>query len=113
MQDQDGNIISWFSERLDKDWAKWMLVKKDPKRVIATLELLATLVAVKLWTPNLKHGSKGSCLIKAGTDNLGNTYAVSKWMSTKYPLPLLVMELSETLRRRGCLLDLSWVPRCR
>ena len=28
-----------------------MTLKKDPKRVIATLELLASLVAVKLWMP--------------------------------------------------------------
>jgi len=45
------------------------------------------------------------------TDNLGNTFAVSKWMSTKFPFTVFVMELSETLRRGNCLLSLDWVRR--
>ena len=32
-------------------------------------------------------------------------------MSTKYPLTVLIMELSETLRTRDCELNLEWVPR--
>ena len=48
---------------------------------------------------------------KEKTDNLSNSYAVSKWMSTKYPLTILIMELSETLRTRDCELSLEWVPR--
>ncbi len=32
-------------------------------------------------------------------------------MSTEYPLTLLVMELSETLRFHGCDLNLQWIPR--
>ena len=32
-------------------------------------------------------------------------------MSTKYPLTVLIMELSETLRARNCELDLQWIPR--
>ncbi|CAL1153955.1 unnamed protein product [Cladocopium goreaui] len=46
-----------------------------------------------------------------GTDNQGNTYAVNKLMSTKFPLTLLVLELSETLRLRNCELGLEWIPR--
>ena len=34
-------------------------------------------------------------------------------MSTKYPLALLVMELSETLRARSCEPSLRWIPRDR
>ena len=32
-------------------------------------------------------------------------------MSTRFPLPLLLMELSETLHQGDLTLDLSWVPR--
>ena len=32
-------------------------------------------------------------------------------MSTKYPLTVLIMELSETLRTRDCELCLEWIPR--
>ena len=49
--------------------------------------------------------------MKGSADNLSNAYAVSKWMSTKYPLTILIMELSETLRTRDCELNLQWVPR--
>ena len=107
LQDKSGNIVEWFSEKLERSWADWLFVKKDLKRIIASLELLATLVAVRLWSGS----SKGKCWIKAGTDNQSNTYAISKMMSTKYPLTLLVMELSETLRSRSCELNLHWIPR--
>ena len=94
-----------------ESWAPWLFIRKDPKRVIASLELLATLVATRLWAKGLRKGARGTCWIKAGTDNLSNSYAVSKWMSTKYPLTILIMELSETLRTRGCELHLEWIPR--
>ena len=32
-------------------------------------------------------------------------------MSTNYPVTLLVMELSQTLRSRSCELNLHWIPR--
>ncbi|CAL1156421.1 unnamed protein product [Cladocopium goreaui] len=58
-----------------------------------------------------EKGGKGRCWVRAGTDNQGNSYAVSGLMSTKYPLTVLIMELSETLRARNCELDLQWIPR--
>jgi len=48
-------------------------LKKDPKRVIATLELLASLVAAKLWIRGKEH-IKATCYLKGVTDNLGNTF---------------------------------------
>ena len=111
LQDKHGNILEWFSEKVERSWADWLFVKKDLKRNIATLELLATLVAVRLWTGKNGSRSRGVCWIKAGTDNQSNSYAISKMMSTKYPLTLLVIELSETLRARGCELNLQWIPR--
>ena len=111
LQSKDGSIISWFSEEVQESWAPWLFIRKDPKRVIAALELLATLVAVRLWANGLQKGGKGRCWVRAGTDNQGNSYAVSRLMSTKYPLTVLIMELSETLRARNCELDLQWIPR--
>ena len=106
-------ILERFSEKIERSWADWLFVKKDLKRIIASLELLATLVAVRLWTKTDSR-SNGVCWIRAGTDNQSNTYAISKMMSTKYPLAtLLVMELSETLRARSCELNLHWIPRDR
>eukprot|EP00435_Cladocopium_sp_Y103_P068936 s20_g32.t1 len=109
--DSQGNALEWFSEEVSPKWAEWLTYKKDPKRVIATLELLATLVAVKLWMPTDRKDLQATCWLKGMTDNLSNTFAVSKWMSTKFPLTIFVMELSECLRKGRCFLKLGWVPR--
>ena len=111
LQGAGGDITEWFSEEVKESWAPWLFVKGDPKRVIAALELLATLIAARLWARDLPKGGRGKCWVKGKTDNLSNSYAVSKWMSTKYPLTILIMELSETLRTRDCELSLEWVPR--
>ncbi|CAE7367520.1 unnamed protein product, partial [Symbiodinium pilosum] len=78
---------------------------------IASLELLGTLICVKLWGSRMSGRSRSAGSIAGATDNQGNTYAVAKLMSTKYPLPILLMELSETLRLGSVFLDLRWVPR--
>ena len=109
--DDDGRILEWFSEEVPKEWATWMTLKKDPKRVIATLELLASLVAVKLWMQESRGPIKATCWLKGMTDNLGNTFAVSKWMSTKFPFTIFVIELSESLRKGSCQLSLEWLRR--
>ena len=111
LQAKDGSIAEWFSEEVKTEWAPWLFIRGDPKRVIAALEMLATLIAARLWARGLSKGGRGKCWIKGSTDNLSNAYAVSKWMSTKYPLTVLIMELSETLRTRDCELCLEWVPR--
>ena len=49
--------------------------------------------------------------MKAFTDNRGNSFAVAKGMSTKYPATILLMELSEELRLLDVRMDLEWVRR--
>ena len=109
----DGRPGSWFAEEINGAWADWLLIKKDRKRLIASLELLGSLIALKLWLPRARTDSKGICQIYGGTDNQGNSYALSRCMTTKYPLTLLVMEMSETLRQRRCELHLEWIRRDR
>ena len=53
----------------------------------------------------------GWCSCTGATDNQGNSFVVSKFMSTKFPLTLLLMELAEQLRSRGLELHLTWLPR--
>ena len=100
----------WFSIEVDARLAPWWKVKGgSPKRVIAALELLATLVAVKLWGGKALGGLK--LRMKAFTDNRGNSFAIAKGMSTKYPITILLMELSEELREKDLDMDLEWVRR--
>lgn len=49
------------------------------------MELLATLVAAKLWTPISEHISRGTCWISDGS--------------------------FDKLRQRNCVIQLEWVPR--
>ena len=110
-QDSEGKVVSWFSEEISPEWAPWLHLKRDPKRIIAALELLASLVTVKLWMPTTEGATDAVCWIKGKTDNQSNTYAISRWMSTKFPLTVFIMELSESLRCGRCCLTLDWIPR--
>ena len=108
----DGHeALQWYALEVLETWAPWAFIKRDLKRTIASLELLGTLICIKLWGKRIKEAGKGQGHLTGGTDNQGNSYAVSKLMSTRFPLPLLLMEMSETLRRGELTLDLSWVPR--
>ena len=110
-QDASGKVLEWFSEEVPIAWAPWLKLKRDPKRIIAALKLLASLVAVKLWMPPSQQHSEAVCWLKGKTDNQSNTYALTKWMSTKFPLTIFIMEMSESLRLGRCNLKLDWVPR--
>ena len=70
LQGAGGDITEWFSEEVKESWAPWLFVKGDPKRVIAALELLATLIAARLWARDLPKGGRGKCWVKGKTDNL-------------------------------------------
>jgi len=97
----------WWAFEVKSDVFPWLFCKKDPKRIIAALEMLATIVCIMVF------GSEGSFTgcFTGGTDNQSNTFASRKLLSTKFPLTILIMELSEQLRVRNSALSLRWVPR--
>ena len=65
----------WFSCEVTEGMAPWLKCRKgSPKRVIAGLELLATIIAVKLWAP--AYRGRMVAKIPARTDNLSNEFAV-------------------------------------
>lgn len=102
----------WFSVTLNRKNAPYTYVKGEPFRSIATLELCAVLVAVMLFGKELVETDGKSVLtLSASTDNLGNTYVLKHFMSCKYPLSIVVMELAAQLHALGMELDLNWVPR--
>ena len=102
----------WFFIQVEESWAPWAFSKhRDPKRVIATLELLGTLLCLMLFKDRISEGRTGSISIAGGTDNAGNTFAMNKLMSTKWPLTVLLIEMAEFLRHTSIQLHLRWVPR--
>ena len=62
----------WFSLEVEKDWAPSAFLKGDTKKVIAALELLATLIGVRLWVPDGKTKQTTRVAIKGYTDNQSN-----------------------------------------
>ena len=99
----------WFAMEIKQDEAPWAFAKAaDPQRVIAALELLATMVAMVLFDPLQEKGGKTCCGMTSSTDNRGNTYIVAKLASTKWPITTLLIELSEQLRARSAIMNLVW-----
>eukprot|EP00435_Cladocopium_sp_Y103_P040223 s3631_g10.t3 len=102
----------WFSITLTRKNAPWAYLKGQPFRNIASLELTAVLTAVMLFGDSMKKkASRRRLTLTAATDNLGNTYVLNHFMSCKYPLSIVVMELSVQLRKYDLDMDLGWVPR--
>ena len=96
---------------MERSWAPWTFAKKDPNKAIAALELLGTLVAVKLWVPQDDGRKATRVALRGYTDNKSNEALLKKVMTTKFPSMLILMELAEELASRNCDLQLRWIPR--
>ena len=97
--------------RSERSWAPWAFAKGDPGKVIAALELLATLVGVRLCVPDGDAKRTSRVAIRGYTDNQSNEALLKKAMTTKFPSTLILMELAEELSAKNCELQLQWVRR--
>ena len=103
---EDLKECQWFSIEVKESWAPWLNMKGgSPKRVIAALELMATLIAVKLSGRKVPGNLRAR--MRAYTDNRGNAFALVRGMSKKYPLTILLMDLSEEMKLLDFKLDLG------
>ena len=100
----------WFSYEVTTEMAPWLYMRaRNPKRMIAALEFLATVVALKFWMD--EDGCEAQVYAEAFTDNRGNRFILRKSLSTKFPLTLLVIEVSEMMRKKNAMVDLLWIKR--
>lgn len=109
LDSEDLGQCRWFSERLSRRNAWWAFLAGEPFRAIATLEMLATLAALVVF--DCKAQGPGSIKCSASTDNLGNACVLRRWLTTRYPLSCVVMEIAALLQKVGLDLRLDWVPR--
>ena len=109
LDDADTRKCRWFSEKLSRANAPWLYAAGEAYRQIASLELLATLAAVVTFGLPSDATCHMSC--SAGTDNRGNSFVVSRLLTTKFPLCAFLMELALQLHSRRVNLDLYWLPR--
>ena len=103
----------WFSEEITDHEFPWVFAKDGKSsRVIAKLEALALLLALRAFYPSLPSGARTKIvLVPSVTDNRGNGSLLNKLMTSRYPLSALLMEFSEQLRRTGVRPEVRWAPR--
>jgi len=101
----------WFSVVLDTKSAPWAFSRGEPFRTIAALEMFATLLSVVLFSPAWPADVGGEIKLTGATDNSGTPFAVSRLMTSKFPMIVILTELAEQLRTKGLNLSLSWTPR--
>ena len=75
----DGCQGTWFSLEVTPEWAPCAFAKGDPGKVIAALELLATLVGVRLWVPEGNAKKTSRVAIRGYTDNQSNEGEALEW----------------------------------
>ena len=109
---KDRSKCRWFSLRLDRHTAPWAYQAGEPFRTIAALELLGTLASLKAFPEReARPGDQRRFLISAGTDNLGNRHLVTRFLTTKFPICIVLMQLAWILHEMGLDLRLDWIPR--
>ena len=109
----DPSRSQWFSEEISPEDFPWVF-KREGKasRIIATLEALAILLAVRSFFPLADPARRTRLVvIPSYTDNRGNGALLNKLMSSKFPLSALLMEFGEQLRYSGARPDVRWAPR--
>jgi hypothetical protein len=102
----------WFSFALNPSNAPWAFCKKNEAyRTIASLELFGSLLCAMLFVAPDECDCETVLTMTGVTDNRGNAALLNKCMSSKYPLYIILLELTEQLQLRNMLLDLRWQPR--
>jgi len=82
----------------------------SPFRTSAALELFATLLCVASFSADWPEGTQGAMVLQGITDKAGNAFAVTRLMSSKLPLIVILAQLAVQLRRRALAVDLQGVP---
>ena len=105
----------WFSLRLSPEDAPYLFDEQGKSQwASGSAELLATLAALHafgyLYASVDRTVLDTECV--ADTDNQGNSRLLKKRSSTKWPLMLINMQLSDLLLRASLKLLLNWRPRC-
>ena len=108
----DPKLARWFHVKLSRGSAPFLYVKGEPFRTISSSELLAVTVAIMVFAPEAcwRNGS-GRVAVTGFTDNLSNAYLIDRFLTTKFPASLVLMELAKQLDHYNLDLDLAWIPR--
>ena len=110
----DSQSSRWFSLRLLPDDAPYLFDDRGKSQwASGSAELLATLAALHIFGYLSASVDRKELDVEcaADTDNQGNSRLLKKRSSTKWPLMLINMQLSDLLLRSSLKLLLRWRPR--
>ena len=113
----DGHIdvaaSKWFAATLTPANSPWAFVKGEAYKVIAALELLATVVALMVFDPRAGPGElhRDQICVSGHTDSQVSSQVLGKGFTTSFPLCLISMEAAAQLEARSMNLQLRWIPR--
>ncbi|CAE7249029.1 unnamed protein product [Symbiodinium sp. CCMP2592] len=110
----DTKTSKWFSLRLTPGDAPYLFDQEGKSQwASGSAELLATLAALHIFGYLTASVDRKELDIEcaADTDNQGNSRLLKKGSSTKWPLMLINMQLSDLLFRSSLKLLLRWRPR--
>ena len=98
--------VQWFSVDIKQRRFPWAFAKGSPQRCISALELLGTVILLKLATRN-KPNSSVQVAVKGITDSQCNTFAMLRCYIRKMPAAGVHMELTAVLSSTNSLLRIS------
>ena len=101
----------WFALRLTRASAPWAFAKGEPFKVVAALELFGTLMAVKVFGDKWPKSTRGMLKIGGSTDNGGNPHVLTRLMTSKFPLVVILAEIAAEMKANNWKLGLEWIPR--
>lgn len=102
--------VLWFHHQITKDQFPWAFKKGDPKKRIAALELLGTLVLCHIIL-DCQGTSTSRVRLPVGSDNQGNVFSLLNLASKKPHTAAILMELVMILHTSGCSLAPCHIPR--
>ena len=100
LPDPSQDQVHWFAYELTPDDVPWAYDGVAPKRRIAALELLGSLVLVKLMEITLGD-LPVQATFTASTDNQGNAFSTAKMSARKWPSSAVMMELAAWQTKTG------------
>ena len=92
--------VHWFAYELTPDMVPWAYKGVTPKRRIAALEMLGSLVLVKLMEETLGD-LPVDATFTAATDNQGNAFSTAKMSARKWPSSAILMEMASWQTKTG------------
>ena len=109
----DLSLSPWFAVHLTPSSAPWAFARGEPFRAVASLELLATVVGLIVFSPEPsgREEMEGIITVTSLTDSMVSTKVLARGLTTSFPLCLVAMEAAAQMEARGLELKLNWVPR--